>query len=1345
MKEPIAQTLFRFISLRNPDISEENGQEKRFISPSENATKSVFYAAVEGRDENTSKWQALINAAKDFKALSKEELKAVDSKLFEFSEWLVKNRVAYKSEELISKIEGLNPLTDDTILWDNLFYQIITEKDFYAKETAIHMLKANHVLANYPKGEELSPEEIATLEKTLIYATVLLPSELFDTSDVIADAAAKNVKESYQTFPLNNDLKASIAIIELRELQTVKEEIDELHTAYQTSYDSAHTAARKTHDSNVKGLIDQYDVDVQAANTSWCDTRGDKPYDANNVDPCDQPVPVKYPQLPAFIFSFKDEIDAKEALAEMSSQTYETINKLKPIEKIKTYAEIKELLEKEEDRLNIELYQNTSFYKKSVSVNGTILPISKTITQDIGSTYQAAFCSQTRPNPKTGDQYWRFFADIASAADSIAPVSSAVTKISKPDGSLVAENNDFIIMTSGSNMIKIGLSTGLTTPIVTASTGSLRLESTVTFLDGTSVSFNGVLRPNTCGKGISDGVTNPAPIGTADENFVPKGYGMRQLGIADYRKVEQSVHCYQEGEASHIENVMAREYKEKSTRRLRINENTTSSTSETEKEQLTDTTTTNRHEMQNEVSQVLSEAKDFSASTSFSAGWKSGTGATFNLGTGANYATHSSSEDSTNQAMTEAQEITERAMDRVVQRVKEERITKIIEEYEENNKHGFDNRKGDKHVVGVYRWVDKVYKNQIYNYGRRLMYEFAIPQPSKLHRLAMTSSEDTNDTMLLEEPIDPRTIDIPGDGYGVGKITDASMINESNYRKLAAKYNAEVPAMPSNTIYVAKAVNAFKDGSGHDAIDNSIAEQLEIPENYYCTSAVVKGSLFRHGDYANATNATIAVGDDSDYVGTEQTDYNHTFSFSSKKIEENLPIAIRTRDVDALSLNVTATCHLKESAKEAWQLETFNAILTAYEDKLAEYLAQKGQEQEKADELKASNPGFYRQIEQTVLRKNCLSYLMDQTPSAKNTYGKQFYTGDAMENHEVTVAKSMDDYASFAKFMEQAFEWEIMSYHFYPFYWANRKEWNDLYTYENNDPLFRSFMQAGLARVVLTVRPGFEKAVLHYMATGSIWNGGELPILNDPLYVSIIDELDKPLGTKEGKAWKTKVPTSLTILQADSLGLKVEKALPCNCDDIEDFIESDQTECSTQILNDSTVFNDLQIENDTATLKRKIQFTFHNNSGSNYKTIAEFDEESAFPLVFRCMGQEISIQRNAAWSPENSAGIIYQKLADQVSLISGIYAKQVFDKAGNPLGLQFTVDANKIETFTFQKSTSSGANVNPISDVLIMEISSEGIIVKEPTHYTQRIEDKLNTPLVSEEANTLLPIGRFLI
>lgn len=82
----------------------------------------------------------------------------------------------------------------------------------------------------------------------------------------------------------------------------------------------------------------------------------------------------------------------------------------------------------------------------------------------------------------------------------------------------------------------------------------------------------------------------------------------------------------------------------------------------------------------------------------------------FNVG--GNFAYNTSTEESNSQAVTQAKEITERALDRIVQKVKEERISKVIEEYSEENAHGFDNRKGDEHVTGVYRWVDKIYKNK---------------------------------------------------------------------------------------------------------------------------------------------------------------------------------------------------------------------------------------------------------------------------------------------------------------------------------------------------------------------------------------------------------------------------------------------------------------------------------------------------------------------------------------------------------------------------------------------------------------------------------------------------------
>ena len=209
--------------------------------------------------------------------------------------------------------------------------------------------------------------------------------------------------------------------------------------------------------------------------------------------------------------------------------------------------------------------------------------------------------------------------------------------------------------------------------------------------------------------------------------------------------------------------------------------------------------------------------------------------------------------------------------------------------------------------------------------------------------------------------------------------------------------------------------------------------------------------------------------------------------------------------------------------------------------------------------------------------------MIDQTSTAKNTYGKDLTNGIAsFKNYEIRVDKTLDDYAALVKFMEQAFEWDIMSYNFYPFYWGKKDNWAMLYQNDNNDPLFRSFMQSGMARTVVTVRPGYEEAVRFYLQTGQIWNGGEVPVIEDKLFMSIVDELREPEGKKEGKAWATRVPTTLTILQANSIGLQVEKALPCNCDDVNaiTFENPEEIPCA-----ESFVLNNAQINGDAGTAR----------------------------------------------------------------------------------------------------------------------------------------------------------------
>ncbi|MBW7869969.1 MAG: hypothetical protein H3C39_02790 [Flavobacteriia bacterium] len=172
------------------------------------------------------------------------------------------------------------------------------------------------------------------------------------------------------------------------------------------------------------------------------------------------------------------------------------------------------------------------------------------------------------------------------------------------------------------------------------------------------------------------------------------------------------------------------------------------------------------------------------------------------------------------------------------------------------------------------------------------------------------------------------------------------------------------------------------------------------------------------------------------------------------------------------------------------------------------------------------------------------------------------YNNDGFTTSEVKTTARLDTYASFVKFMEQAFEWENISYNFYPFYWANRGNWKNLYNTVEGDSLFHSFLQSGMARVIAPVRPGFEDAVQFYLATGLVWGGGQVPVIGDPLFLSIVDELREIKGEPEGKAWITRVPTSLTILQAGSIGLDVgDEALPCDCADQDEFEDPSEIPC----------------------------------------------------------------------------------------------------------------------------------------------------------------------------------------
>uniref|UniRef100_UPI00404B11E5 hypothetical protein n=1 Tax=Flavobacterium sp. TaxID=239 RepID=UPI00404B11E5 len=930
----------------------------------------------------------------------------------------------------------------------------------------------------------------------------------------------------------------------------------------------------------------------------FCSTSYDPTIPFNKEDPCQQPNSVPFPRLPEFEFNFRKEIDPDQLEQKLSKDSYAMLldisgfqfinfeSQYSPhrnmftqselIEGYDSYNSIVENIDKHISDNNNEIVNNQTPDVKQVSVGGIITEVA---TNPINiPLYKYSICG-TQLNLTTiftlnlgvpeNLVVSSIFVKQTNSDESIENITINAPSIERINYSLVL--NSFFSYTYPDLMLENGPLFDFTIKLTDPINSSIVLEYKITGID------SNVLKDN-CQRGVMD-LVGETTLPEETHPFIPSGFGLKMVGVADYLKVEQSVHCYVESEVSHIENIMAREYKEKATRKLRRSENTITSSTETEKEQLSDTTSTDRFEMQTEVNKVIQESKDLAGNVN--SGYEN---SGFFINAGVSFSNSTSSEDSTRQAVTEAQEITSRAMDRVVSKVKEERVLKIIEEFEENNKHGFDNREGNEHVVGVYRWIDKLYKNQIYNYGKRMMFEFMIPDPAKLHNLGFDSAQNAIEITDLTPPLDPRV------ATGDQKLTSYLDLNETNAAYWAGVYNAEINAKPITKITVGDSYHITHVGGAKlaNVEANSGSGKITIPEGY---KAVKAWGIFNAiSDNVGHALLSLTIGNRTknyaqkfgSYVLSFNTDTiilgNSNHIFSNADFGNEVPVSYTLGNHVSGDISVSIECVLTSSAEKQWKQETFKAIMDAYNEALAAYNSKYEAEKNKAVEIKRTNPGFYRQIENLILRKNCISYMISQNPLAQYTYGKDLSNkATSFGSYEIKLSNELDNYSSFVKFIEQAFEWEIMSYNFYPFYWGPKNGWVKKYQFDDtDDPTFRAFIQSGMARVILTVKPGFEKAVQLYFMTGQIWNGGQVPVIGDGLYEDIIAEIELAKVEPQGKPWTTRVPTSLTILQAKSIGLEVESALPCNCDENIVFENPEEALCG-----DSFEENDFKIGGET--------------------------------------------------------------------------------------------------------------------------------------------------------------------
>lgn len=78
-------------------------------------------------------------------------------------------------------------------------------------------------------------------------------------------------------------------------------------------------------------------------------------------------------------------------------------------------------------------------------------------------------------------------------------------------------------------------------------------------------------------------------------------------------------------------------------------------------------------------------------------------------------------------------------------------------------------------------------------------------------------------------------------------------------------------------------------------------------------------------------------------------------------------------------------------------------------------------------------------------------------------------------------------------FINQAIEWDNLTFFTYSYFWDYPLCWDFVRQIQHNDKTRQAFLRAGSARVVLTVRQGWELAWTYFVNTGSITLPSPLP------------------------------------------------------------------------------------------------------------------------------------------------------------------------------------------------------------------------------------------------------------
>lgn len=401
--------------------------------------------------------------------------------------------------------------------------------------------------------------------------------------------------------------------------------------------------------------------------------------------------------------------------------------------------------------------------------------------------------------------------------------------------------------------------------------------------------------------------------------------------------------------------------------------------------------------------------------------------------------------------------------------------------------------------VDYYQLMRK-WRVDLYRYGLRMTYDIVVPNPgSDLMR-------KLDEVRSLEELIDePFEFPLP-----------LTAINRTNWDDYAAIYGARVQEPPEAT----KWVDVHKEYTNEQKVSFYDAFDIDVDPDYEIKSASLQAGFNPDDDHLSDAWFDVA----RDAPGPSHNSGNHVgYSSGLEHLvgkSGKLSVDYSGNQLRAGTVNAIFALELKTSAYERWRLNAWDAMRGGAEEM---YFQNRQTLIERRDKLKDEIGKWdaltLRKMEREEIMKGVLRWLFgpsfDLVPSdIENLFepvdpndpnSSDVLNPNTLSNQEW---QRVMEFGEFVKYIQQAIEWENVLYFTYPYFWDSPRNWEFKRFLDHPDPRHRAFLRAGSARVVLTIRPGFEKSFAELIETGAF---GTLP--DDHPYITIAQEIQNYANT----------------------------------------------------------------------------------------------------------------------------------------------------------------------------------------------------------------------------------------